>query len=163
MNNKNRIGNIYEKALTRINRINFLIGVITTIALLLLVTPSAIEAAPGDLDPTFGNGGKVITPFGNFSTAYGVAVQRDGKIVAVGFSDSGTAGVRNYDFAVIRYNTDGTLDSSFGTGGKVTTDFGSEDVAGAIAIQPDGKIVAVGDTGPSANKDFALARSTTDG
>jgi len=163
MNNKNRIGNIYEKALTRINRINFLITVITTIGLLLLVTPSSIEAAPGDLDPTFGNGGIVITPVGNFSAAYSLAVQPDGKIVAAGFSYSGTTSAPIYDFAVVRYNTDGTLDSSFGTGGKVTTDFGGEDVALAIAIQPDGKIVVAGDAGPSANKDFALARYNTDG
>jgi uncharacterized delta-60 repeat protein len=167
MNNKNRIGNIYEKALTRINRINFLITVITTIGLLLLVTPSPIEAAPGDLDPTFGNGGKVLTPIGNSggSAAYDLIFQSDGKIVVVGFSNSGTSSVPNYDFALVRYNPDGTLDTSFGTGGKVTTDFGgTEDLGYGVAIQSDGKIVVVGGSNSSsASTNFALARYNTDG
>src|SRR5262249_42936154 len=82
---------------------------------------------PGDLDPTFGVGGKVLTDFGGDETATAVAVQPDGKIVVVGYT--------NYsDFAVARYNVDGSLDSSFGTGGKVVTDFaGFQDRAYAVA------------------------------
>ncbi len=151
----------------RINRINFLIAVITIIGLFLLLTPSPIEAAPGDLDPTFGNGGKVLTPIGNSggSAAQGVAVQSDGKIVVVGLSNSGTTSAQNYDFAVVRYNADGSLDASFGTGGKVLTQIRENDVAYAAAIQADGKIVLAGfsSTGTAASSDFALVRYNTDG
>ena len=122
--------------------------------------PSApvIQAAEGDLDSTFGTGGKVTTDFSG-SRDYGqaVAIQSDGKIVVAGFAFYGT-----YDFALARYDTNGALDSTFGTGGKVTTDFGgTADYAWAVAIQSDGKIVAVGMTGNPF--DFALARYNTDG
>ena len=84
MNTKKRIENIYQKVLMSINRMHYLTAVITIVGLFLLATPSPIEAAPGDLDPTFGNGGKVITPFGNFTNTYGLAIQSDGKIVVAG-------------------------------------------------------------------------------
>jgi uncharacterized delta-60 repeat protein len=91
----------------------------------------------GTLDPTFGSGGTVLTSFGPpLSAAADVAVQPDGKIIAVGVAGS--------DFAVARYNADGTLDASFGVGGLVTTDFGGSDQANGLALQPDGKIVVVG-------------------
>ena len=97
----------------------------------------------GTLDTTFGTDGKVTTDFtgvGDLATA--VAIQADGKIVAAGATDSGVLGE---DFALARYNADGTLDTTFGTDGKVTTDFtGVGDVARAVAIQADGKIVAAG-------------------
>jgi uncharacterized delta-60 repeat protein len=165
MNNKNRIENIYEKALMCINKMHFLIAVITISGLFLLAMPSPIEAAPGDLDPTFGSGGKVITPFGTDGAALAVAVQSDGKIVAVGPSNSGTTSAPNYDFALVRYNTDGSLDSSFGTDGKVATDLGGiREVAWGVALQPDGKIVVAGESGSSTTiKDFALARYNTNG
>ncbi|MDT4897393.1 MAG: hypothetical protein QOH25_2470 [Acidobacteriota bacterium] len=115
--------------------------------------------ADGSLDTTgFGTGGKVTTDFGGFDSAKAVAIQTDGKIVAAGFSGG--------DFALARYNTDGTLDTtSFGTGGKVTTDFssGSDDIEGLI-IQTDGKLLAAGSaTLPGTGSDFALARYNTDG
>ncbi len=116
----------------------------------------------GSLDTSFGTSGKVITAIssGNDS-ATAVVIQSDGRIVAAGNSDPGT----NSDFALVRYNTDGTLDTSFGAGGKVLTDFGNSfDFATAAAIQPNGRIVAVGYSVPSgANRDFALARYNTDG
>jgi hypothetical protein len=69
----------------------------------------------------------------------------------------------NGDFCVLRYLTDGTLDTSFGVGGKVITDFnGNYDRAYAVAIQSDGKIVVVGCTNGGTN-DFALVRYNTDG
>ncbi len=167
MNTKKRIGNIYQKVLMSINRMHYLTAVITIAGLLFLATPSPIAAAPGDLDPTFGNGGKVLTPIGNAggSAAYDLIFQQDGKIVVVGLSNSGTTSTPNYDFALVRYNTDGTLDNSFGTGGKVTTDFGgTSDQAVAVALQPDGKIVVVGGSdSSSASTNFALARYNTDG
>ncbi len=108
--------------------------------------------ANGTLDGGFGSGGTVLTDFGTFlDAASDVAVQPDGKIVAAGISGG--------DFALARYNSDGSLDPSFGSGGKVTTDFGSFDQANAVVVQPDGKIVAAGGSG----SDFALARYNSDG
>jgi uncharacterized delta-60 repeat protein len=108
----------------------------------------------GSLDPTFGTGGQVTTDFsGGNDQAFGVAIQSDGKIVV--------AGVATIDFALVRYNPDGSLDTRFGTGGKVTTDFsGDSDHAHGVAIQPDGKIVVAGTAGFA---EFALARYNTDG
>jgi uncharacterized delta-60 repeat protein len=111
----------------------------------------------GTLDGTFGSGGKVATNFGGTNeAARDVALQPDGKIVATG--RSGTTG-GSQDFALARYNPDGSLDSSFGTGGKVTTDFaGNDDAALALALQPDEKIVAAGTVLTARGEDFALAR-----
>ena len=82
----------------------------------------------------------------------------NGEIVAGGYSFG--------DFALARYDPDGTLDRSFGSGGKVTTDFsgsGSFEIAFAIAIQSDGKIVATGPSDASGSYDFALARYNSNG
>ncbi|MDQ3748670.1 MAG: FG-GAP-like repeat-containing protein [Acidobacteriota bacterium] len=161
--NKKQIESIYRKALMSINRRQFLTAVITIIGLVLLATPTRIKAAPGDLDPTFGNGGKVITPIAGFG-ANDVAVQPDGKIVVVGTRNSATSG-DSFDFSVVRYNTDGSLDNSFGTGGIVITDFGdTNDQAIAVALQPDGKIVVGGTSGSwTGNNAFTLARYNTNG
>jgi len=74
--------------------------------------------------------------------ANSVAIQPDGKIVVAGYSNNGS----NNDFALVRYNTDGSLDTNFDSDGKVTTDIGgdSNDAAYSVAIQSDGKIVAAG-------------------
>jgi len=125
------------------------------------------QAAPGDLDPSFGNGGKVITEFGvGNSSANAAAVQPDGKFVAVGSNRTGNVGGPDtYKFVLSRYNTNGSLDTAFGTGGTVVTAIGNRDnVAFAVAIQSDGKIVAAGyssniDTGIS----FTLVRYNADG
>ncbi len=120
--------------------------------------------ATGSLDGTFGSGGKVTTGFGgNQDEADAVAVQPDGKIVA-----AGKTGGQPFDFALARYNGDGTLDSTFGTAGKATTDFAGspEDKAHAIVLQPDGTIVVAGETlhgGTAPSFDFALARYEGDG
>jgi uncharacterized delta-60 repeat protein len=104
----------------------------------------------GKLDPSFGSTGKVITHFFNFNdTIYKVAIQPDGKIIAVG--DVGEPGVGHL-FGVARYNPNGTLDSSFGTGGKVTSNFGDADAFDGIVLQAasdlallaNGNIVVVG-------------------
>ncbi|WP_248783003.1 delta-60 repeat domain-containing protein, partial [Streptomyces exfoliatus] len=81
----------------------------------------------------------MTTDFGGDDVAERVAVQADGKIVAVG-----RAGGAFRDFALARYNTDGSLDTTFNGDGRVTTDFGGDDVAERVAVQADGKIVAVG-------------------
>jgi uncharacterized delta-60 repeat protein len=99
----------------------------------------------GHLDPGFGGNGFVSTDLsGRGDVATAVAVQPDGKIVAAGYAETG---FRVWDFAVVRYNPDGALDHSFGSNGIVTTDLGTEDDrATDIALQPDGKIIAVGNT-----------------
>jgi uncharacterized delta-60 repeat protein len=105
------------------------------------------------LDPTFGSGGIVTSVLGSGSFAYATALQADGKILAAGQASVG----KGSDFALARYTTNGSLDSTFGSGGKVTTKVvgGSAD---AVAIQPsDGKIVLGGTVS------FGLARYTTSG
>src|SRR2546422_7288241 len=82
----------------------------------LVSSSAALAAGPGSLDPTFGTGGKVTTDFsgsGSIDGALVLAIQGDGKIVTAGFSGG--------DFALARYNTNGTLDTSFDIDGKVTT------------------------------------------
>ncbi len=122
----------------------------------------------GTLDSSFGTGGKVITDMNNSAEeARGVAIQSDGKIVVVGRTSSILSGTGN-DFAIVRYNTNGTLDSSFGTGGKVIADLfsGSDDLALAVAIDGNGKIVIGGSTaaaGQSNDSLFVIARYDTNG
>lgn len=127
----------------------------------LLVIPfgGVAHAADGDLDGAFGGDGKVTTTFPGGAYAQAVAIQPDGKIVAVGAAAGESAAG---EFALARYETDGTLDATFGTDGRVTTavsgDGGGE--ARAVAIQSDGKIVAAG----TVNREtFALARYDPDG
>jgi len=90
-------------------------------------------------------------------------VQPDGRIVVAGFAY--VDGATFTDFALARFNSDGTLDSGFGTGGKVTTDFGAtSDYPGGIALQVDGKIVVAGEhNDPGGGFDYALARYNSDG
>src|SRR6266540_3094489 len=111
----------------------------------------------GSLDPAFGTGGVVTTPFaGMFVEANGLVVRSDGRLVAAG-------GVLRNDltsaFVLAGYLPDGTLDLAFGTGGKLTTDFAGNDRARALAVQADGKLVAVGTLNVTfSGQDFALAR-----
>ena len=128
----------------------------------------------GTLDFTFGAGGTVLTPMSTDSADYAfaddVALQSDGKLVAVG--SVGPADKFGGHFAVARYTAGGVLDPTFGNAGAVITNFGSgalalptQDVASAVAVQPDGKIVVVGvswdSVGPYGN--LALARYNPDG
>src|SRR5438552_10726472 len=121
----------------------------------------------GSLDTSFGNGGIVTTNFPEGSYASSVALQADGKIIAAGtvFVDFIIGEPSNTDFALARYNQDGTPDASFGNGGQVSTDFfGMEDDAFSVLIQPDGKIVAVGSANnPATYYDFAAVRYLSNG
>ncbi|MBK8465046.1 MAG: hypothetical protein IPL32_04375 [Chloracidobacterium sp.] len=112
----------------------------------------------GSLDTTFDGDGKVITPVGTTADyANSVVLQSDGKIVTVGSVVIDPGG--DWDFGAVRHNTNGSLDSTFDGDGKVTTAFGTNtDEALAVAIQPDGKIVAAGYRFDGANSDFALVR-----
>ena len=115
----------------------------------------------GSLDTTFGTGGIVTTSIGSgYAGAYALGIQSDGKIMAGGYYADGS----NYDFALVRYNTNGSLDTTFGTGGIVTTSTGSGyDIAYVLGIQPDGRILAAGSSHYGSNYDFALVRYNTDG
>lgn len=129
------------------------------IALALLAPPAT--AAPGDLDPAFGDGGVVLEGTANGAdVALGVAVQGDGRIVAAGYAQ-GSGGTRA---SVVRYHADGTLDASFGTGGILRVDWGNANSrAHAIAVQPDGRIVVGGYTVDGSGSRFALLRTQPDG
>jgi uncharacterized delta-60 repeat protein len=130
-------------------------------ALLIAFTGTA-HATDGDLDLTFGTAGRVITNFINRDEATALAIQPDGKIVAAGFG--GWYAPNNTDFALARYNTDGSLDMTFGISGRVLTDVsGVHDSITALVIQPDGKILAAGVAGYIYYDDFALARYNGDG
>jgi uncharacterized delta-60 repeat protein len=129
---------------------------------------SLVRAAAGDLDPTFGSGGKVTTDFfAGQDRANDIAVQADGRIIVVGNASVSRGMMTDVDFAITRYNTDGSLDSTFGAGGKVFTDFPSTlDQANAVAIQSDGKIIIAGSQRVdifTGNDNFALARYNPDG
>jgi uncharacterized delta-60 repeat protein len=114
----------------------------------------------GSLDASFDSDGKLITDFfGDYDVAYALVAQPDGKIVAAGVTDNSG----DLDFALARYNPDGSLDANFNGNGLLSTDFGSNDEANALVLQPDGKLVAAGDTGASSIYDFALARFNPDG
>ncbi|MGW9025834.1 calcium-binding protein [Streptomyces sp. NPDC055722] len=108
--------------------------------------------ADGSLDTTFDGDGVVTTDLGGYNFGRTVAVQSTGKIIVSG----GTGD----DFTLVRYNTNGSLDSGFGTGGVVTTDFGVASAVNVLMLQPDDRIVAAGSAGGG---DFALARYNADG
>jgi uncharacterized delta-60 repeat protein len=117
-----------------------------------------LKAAPGQLDFAFGAGGKATFSFGS-CTAYSIAVQGDGKLLV-----GGEAFVANNDFALVRFNTDGSLDTGFGSSGKVTTDFsGSTDFCTRVRTLSDGRILAAGTADGNGGKDFAVARYLADG
>jgi uncharacterized delta-60 repeat protein len=133
----------------------------------------------GSLDVSFDGDGKQTIDFGgNEGVFAGVALQADGKIVIASNSTIGFSGSTGNDFAVVRLNVNGSLDETFGSGGKKTFDFDSSvpldytalDYASGIAIQPDGKIVIVGYTEryviseeQTIDSDFAMARLNVDG
>ena len=150
----------------RVFRLSQVLAVLALFLFVLGLPPRVCWAQAGTLDPSFGTGGKVVTPFGPLDEwAWSMAIQADGKIVVAGRSNAGGT----HDFALARYNADGSLDTSFDNDGKVTTDIkvGLNDRALSMAIQADGKIVAAGlslvDSTNVANVAFALVRYNTNG
>jgi uncharacterized delta-60 repeat protein len=111
----------------------------------------------GTLDPSFANAGTTTIDFGGKADeATGVVIQPDGKIIVAGTTGN-TGGA--HDFAVLRLQPDGVLDTTFGTNGKVTFDLGGpDDNASSVALQADGKIVVAGTSNALGNPDFAVAR-----
>ncbi|HQR40412.1 MAG TPA: delta-60 repeat domain-containing protein [Blastocatellia bacterium] len=116
----------------------------------------------GALDAGFGSGGRVTTDFAsNLDEIEAIAIQDDGKIVAAGFAVRPATG---YDVALARYMPDGTLDGTFGSGGKAVFDLGSDDdFAEAVSILPGGSILVGGGTFTDDEGDFMVMRLTPAG
>lgn len=126
--------------------------------------------ADGSLDTGFGGDGQVSTDFGGYDAATSIVVQSDGKILVAGSSYDG----KSWDFAVARYNADGSLDTGFSDDGMLTTDiataqgFGgsqksSHDYAADMKVSATGKIYVAGSASAGSGYDFALARYAADG
>ncbi|GAA4933570.1 calcium-binding protein [Streptomyces coeruleoprunus] len=134
-----------------------------TAVALLVALPGSVLAAPGDLDLTFSGDGKVVTSLAPTDDSQDVLLQSDGKLVTIGtvypFEGPG-------DFALVRYNADGSMDTAFGDNGVATASFSEfGDVAQAGALQSDGRIVVVGssDTPDGSRALFVVARFNSDG
>jgi uncharacterized delta-60 repeat protein len=115
----------------------------------------------GTLDINFGSSGKVIQPIGSAEDyGYSLAIQSDGKILLGGYCKNGS----NYDFCIARFNSNGSPDTSFGSGGKVIEPIGSDnDIGNSLAIQPDGKILLGGRCINGDYFDFCIARFNSNG
>ncbi|MBL9144408.1 MAG: choice-of-anchor D domain-containing protein [Verrucomicrobiaceae bacterium] len=122
--------------------------------------------ANGAFDPTFGTSGKVTTAVQAHADGYSLAVQPDGKIILSGLSDAtGNSGNgTTADMCLVRYLSDGTLDTTFDGDGKGIYTFGSAiDAANAVKVQADGKIVAVGTARVGSYDKMAILRVNADG
>jgi uncharacterized delta-60 repeat protein len=120
--------------------------------------------ANGTPDTTFGTNGLVSTDFGPswYDTATSVSVHSNGSIVLAGYSSDAISGATNFSLA--RYTAAGVLDGSFGTGGKISTDFAADtDIAASVKVLTDGSIVVAGSSFNGTDNDFALARYTVNG
>jgi uncharacterized delta-60 repeat protein len=116
--------------------------------------------ANGNMDVNFGDSGTVITDFGKTEIPFAMLIQPDGKIILAGEAHP----VSNADFALVRYKTNGQLDSSFGKDGLATAAVGTlDDFAQAVTLQKDGKIVVAGYSLSIPNYDFSVARFHSDG
>ncbi|MGN6663744.1 MAG: hypothetical protein ACTHK6_06010 [Solirubrobacterales bacterium] len=135
------------------------LAIATALAALAALLPAsgACAAVPGELDPSFGVGGKVQAPFGPESFAGGVAVQADGKILVAGSPEE------SQGFSVARLLPNGSLDPSWGSGGVATTPLGKFAFAEDVAVQPDGKVVVVGEAPGPENEDFGIVRFLSNG
>lgn len=134
--------------------------VVNFIFFLFVLTPFINLAQDGSLDTSFGTSGIVTISVGIYSHANSVVLQSDGKIIVVGQSYNGA----NYDFTLLRYNDNGSLDTSFGVNGKVITNHNGNDFSKAVAIQNDGKILVAGTNASGiGSSNFALFRYDANG
>jgi uncharacterized delta-60 repeat protein len=132
----------------------------------LAISTFSFAQQPGDLDGDFDANGFVITSItDDYDSGESVVVQPDGKIVVTGTSGGNAAfSTDPTNISTVRYQTDGSLDNSFGTNGIVTTDLGFHETANAIALQVDGKIVVGGSSNAATGlDDFAIVRYNQDG
>lgn len=127
-------------------------GVAAALTALALLAPAAASAAPGELDPSFGAGGKALTPL---SYGGGVAVQPDGKVLVAG-------GGPLPEFRIMRLLPNGSPDPTWGVNGIATTPLGVPAASTDVTVQPDGKVVAVGNAG-SPIADFTIVRYLPNG
>jgi len=156
---------------TSIRFLRFQCGFLAIGVLALVIGPTIVpplEAMPGDLDASFGTGGKVTTDFSGYRDVINAAaLQPDGKIVVAGYKQDSAGESGIFHVALARYNSDGSLDTSFGSGGKVITNLNADIKAFAVAVQPDGKIIAVGDAEPDSPYNdasmFAIVRYKPNG
>lgn len=130
----------------------------------LCFTMVLVSAADSDLDPAFDGDGIVITDQGEFEQINDIAIQPDGKIVAAGHAGIFHGSTQEpLSMRVVRYNNDGSLDSTFGSGGIVTTSIGTYAKAWTVALQADGKILVAGRSGTVFQSDFTLVRYNPNG
>ncbi|HYV95726.1 MAG TPA: T9SS type A sorting domain-containing protein [Chitinophagales bacterium] len=135
----------------------------TILTIFFIFSSMLLFAQPGTLDQTFGNGGMVITPFGNCVKAHAIAMGADGKIVVAGSYRTDSTTYRK-NLILLRYNSEGGLDNTFGSDGIVTADLGDIEEGNAVLVQHDGKIVVVGSTDNWTNYyNVILVRYTEDG
>ena len=113
----------------------------------------------GSLDTSFDTDGIASTDIGAEEALNSVVIQPDGKILVTGYTGAGSI----YDLALLRYNINGSLDTSFDTDGIVTTDISTDDDGRSVAVQPDGKILVAGYSNASSNFDFVLLRYNANG
>jgi len=129
------------------------------------VFQDVLRADAGDLDSKFGTGGRVVTDFGGEEAASDLAIGPRGVIVVAG----STGPSFSRDILLVRYGAGGGLDTGFGDGGKVITDLGNDEIASAIGLQADGKILVVGqatvfsDENGFVSRDLILLRYDSDG
>lgn len=128
-------------------------GAINSMNVTNIVVTCATPQASGSLDPSFGQGGKVVADLSSSNGAREIALQSDGKILAVG------------GLQLLRFNADGSPDAAFGVNGvaQIAFNSGFQDEAFAVAVQGDGRIVAAGQTRVGTQDDFAVARFNADG
>ncbi|MBU3717538.1 MAG: hypothetical protein FGM45_04435 [Actinobacteria bacterium] len=145
-----------ETIVRRLNRLGALLGVAILVA---GGFATAVQAADGSLDSTFDSDGIVITDLGGTDGGNSAVIQADGKIVVAGYSYNN--GGR--DFALARYNTNGSLDTTFDSDGIAITNLGgTNDIGISVAIQADGKIVVAGESNKNGTYDFVLVRYNAD-
>lgn len=157
----NSTGHTYQRRIT--SRLNLSGLLLQAMLVALLLAAATVVRGAGNLDRTFGTKGKAVTPIGTgHDKGFDVVVQPDGKLVVAGVS-SATASA-NFNTTLARYNADGTLDQTFGLGGKAIVDlslFGEG--ASAVALQSDGKIVVVGYISNGTDANFVVTRFNADG
>lgn len=144
------------------------IGLLLLICLLgggsvMIFTALALPDAPGDLDPTFDGDGRVVTSVSSrVENGQALVIQPDGKIVVAGSSERPSP-TNTYYLTLVRYHPDGSLDTTYTGDGVFTMSIALDDAARAVALQPDGKIVAAGRTVNGDGPAFALVRTLANG
>jgi len=137
--------------------------ILITVFIFIYLPNLTLAQNPGDLDTTFGVGGKVITDISS-GGAWSIAIQPDGKLILAGYSHPPPTTYR--EITLIRYLSNGDIDNNFGTNGVVIFDVSNRDAdVFSVDLQTDGKIVAAGysKSSSSNNDDFTVVRFDSTG